>query len=143
MTDPEIEIFWPSSLPTTSATEAQDFLRQAGIDSSCMLVPPRRGAVDVVLVLVSSAVLEPFLSTLFQRVAEETHQGLRTFVDRLIRRRSEDAPAPKSVVFELPTGGRVTFTHSLPEEAYKQAMGLDARDARWTWDSQRAIWTPA
>ena len=143
MTDPQVEIFWPSSLPTTSAAEGQDLLRQAGIDSRFMLMPTRRAPVDVVLVLVTSAVLEPFLSTLFQRLAEETHQGLRAFVDRLLRRPSEDAQAPESVVFELPTGGRVTFTHGLPDEAYKQAVGLDARDARWTWDPHSALWTPA
>ncbi|ANP52833.1 hypothetical protein J2Z21_000376 [Streptomyces griseochromogenes] len=143
MADPEVEIFWPASLPTTGAAQGQELLRQAGIDSECLLMPTRRGAVDVVQVLVTSAVLEPFLHTLFQRVAEETHHGLRAFVDRLLRRPPEDSTAPTSVVFELPTGGRVTFTDGLPEEAYKQAVGLDARNARWTWDPQRALWTPA
>ncbi|MFD7625908.1 hypothetical protein ACFV7Q_07660 [Streptomyces sp. NPDC059851] len=143
MADPEVEIFWPSSLPSAPALEQQDVLREAGVTATCMLRPIRRGAADAVLVLVTSAVLEPFLSTLFARLAEQAHKGLKAFVDGLLRGRPDGAEAPEGVIVESATGGRVTFTADLPEQAYEQAVGLEACGDRWTWDSRRAIWTPA
>jgi hypothetical protein len=142
MTDPEVEIFWPSSLPSDPAEEAQGLLREAGIHSTCMLRPTRRGPTEVVLVLVTTAVLEPFLRTLFQGIAEDAYKGLKMFADRLLARRSKEQPTPKDLVFQVSTGGRITFTTDLPEQAYQQAVDLDARDGRWAWDSQRVMWVP-
>ncbi|MEU0105886.1 hypothetical protein ABZ313_11035 [Streptomyces sp. NPDC006251] len=142
MTDPEVEIFWPSSFPSDPAAEAQGLLREAGIHTTYMLRPTRRGPSDVVLVLVTTAALEPFLRTLFQEIAVEAHKGLKIFVDRLLARRSKEQPTPENLVFQVPTGGRITFTTELPEQAYQQAVDLDARDGRWAWDPQRAMWVP-
>ncbi|MFF4446052.1 hypothetical protein [Streptomyces sp. NPDC001502] len=143
MADPEVEIFWPSSLPSTPALEQRDALREAGVTATCLLRPTRRGAADAVLVLLTSAVLEPFLSALFQRLAEEAHKGLKAFVDGLLRDGRDGAVPPEGVVVESATGGRVTFTADLPEQAYEQAVGLEACGDRWIWDSRRAMWTPA
>ncbi|MEU6138999.1 hypothetical protein ABZ848_01395 [Streptomyces sp. NPDC047081] len=142
MTDVEVEIFWPSALPSHPAEEGQDLLRAAGIDTTCMLVPTRRGTSEFVHVLVMTAALEPFLRTLFRKFAEEAHVGLKKFTQRLLKPAAEEGPAPRGLVFEMPTGGRVTFTPDLPEQAYKQAVGLDARDGRWTWDASSAMWVP-
>ncbi|MEU3484178.1 hypothetical protein [Streptomyces massasporeus] len=142
MTEPEVEIFWPSSLPPDPATEAQDLLHEAGIHSTCMLRPTRRGVADVVLVLVTTAVLEPFLRTLFQGIAEEAHKGLRMFVDRLLVRPSQNQQTPDEAVIQVSTGGRITFTTGLPDQAFQQAVDLDARDGRWVWDAQRVMWVP-
>lgn len=143
MTSIAVEILWPSSLPSDPVEEGQDLLREAGVDTRCMLLPTRRGAVDVVLVLVMTAALDPFLRTLFQKVAEEAYKGLQAFTDRLFERAEQGTPAPQGVVFEVPAGGRVTFTPDLPEGAYKQAVGLDVRDQRWAWDSRNAVWVPS
>lgn len=142
MTDLEVEILWPSSLPSLPAEKEQDLLRGAGIDTTCMLRPTRRGAADIVLVLVTTVVMEPFLRTLFQTLAEEAHAGLKAFTERLFKPASEEASAPQCVVFEMQTGGRVTFTQGLPQQAYEQAVGLDARNDKWTWDSRNATWVP-
>ncbi|GAA2409010.1 hypothetical protein [Streptomyces coeruleofuscus] len=142
MTGPAVEILWPSSLPSDPAEEGQDLLRDAGVDTQCMLVPTRRGAAEVVLVLVMTAVLDPFLRSLFQKVAEDAHKGLKAFTDRLFATR-QGTPAPQGVVFEVPAGGRVTFTPDLPVGAYEQAVGLDVRDQRWSWDSRTAMWVPS
>ncbi|MEU3932829.1 hypothetical protein AB0E85_12445 [Streptomyces sp. NPDC029044] len=142
MTDPEVEIFWPSSLPTDPATDAQGLLHEAGIHSTCMLRPTRRGAADVVLVLVTTAVLDPFLRTLFQGLAEEAHRGLRMFVDRLLARPSRNQQTPEELVIQVSEGGRISFTTGLPEQAYQQAVDLDAREGRWAWDAQRVMWVP-
>ncbi|RKT07220.1 hypothetical protein BX286_5275 [Streptomyces sp. 3211.6] len=143
MARPEVEIFWPSSLPADPALEGQDALREAGVPTTCMLRPTRRGAGEVVTVLVTTAVMQPFLSTLFQLLAKEAHTGLKTFVDRLLGGHSEGEHAPEGVVFESATGGRVTFSAGLPERAYEQAVHLDAYGDRWIWDSRRSMWTPA
>ncbi|MFD8233502.1 hypothetical protein ACFV20_16675 [Streptomyces sp. NPDC059696] len=142
MTVPAVEILWPSSLPSDPAEEGQELLREAGVETRCMLLPTRRGAAEVVMVLVMTAVLDPFLRTLFQKVAEDAHKGLKAFTDRLFASSGHEAPAPEGVVFETPAGGRVTFTPGLPPGAYQQAVGLDVRDQRWTWDSRAAMWVP-
>ncbi|MEU3887763.1 hypothetical protein [Streptomyces sp. NPDC029041] len=144
MTVPAVEILWPSSLPSDPAEEGQDLLREAGVDTRCMLLPTRRGAAEVVLVLVMTAVLDPFLRTVFQKVAEDAHRGLKAFTDRLFSPAAgQGAPAPQGVVFEVPEGGRVTFTPDLPVGAYEQAVGLDVRDQRWSWDARAAMWVPS
>ncbi|MFC4502251.1 MULTISPECIES: hypothetical protein [Streptomyces] len=143
MTDLKVEILWPLSLPANPAEEGQDLLRATGIDTTCMLLPTRRGAADVVLVLVTTAVMEPFLRTIFQKLAEEAHRGLKAFTDRLLKPTADGTQAPESVVFEMSTGGRVTFTTDLPERAYEQAVGLDARNENWTWDSRHTMWVPS
>ncbi|MBW5483286.1 hypothetical protein [Streptomyces bambusae] len=144
MSRPEIEIFWPASLPSEPAAAGEDMLRGAGIETSCLLRPVRRGGVsETVVVLVSSAVLEPFLRTLFQRVADEAASGLKAFVGRLLERPAEGAPTPDGVVIESsPTGARFRFTADLPDAAYEQVVGVDAGDKRWAWDHRLALWTP-
>ncbi|MFM9592936.1 hypothetical protein ACKI1J_28480 [Streptomyces scabiei] len=130
-------------MPSEPAEEGQDLLREAGVDTRCMLLPTRRGAADVVLVLVMTAVLDPFLRTVFQKVAEEAYRGLQAFTARLFESAGQGTPAPRGVVFEVPEGGRVTFTPDLPEGAYQQAVGLDVRDQRWAWDARNAMWVPS
>ncbi|WP_031151086.1 hypothetical protein [Streptomyces erythrochromogenes] len=142
MTHSEVEIYWPAALPSTPALEQRDVLRDAGVSATCLLRPTRRGAADAVLVLVTSAVLEPFLSALFGRLAEEAHKALKAFVDGLLSG-GDGAQAPGGVVLESGAGGRVTFTADLPDQAYEQAVGLEACGDRWVWDSRRAMWTPA
>ncbi|BBC28900.1 hypothetical protein SGFS_001910 [Streptomyces graminofaciens] len=142
MTDHEVEIRWPSALPSSPAEEGQDLLRAAGIDAACLLLPTRRGAADIVLVLVTTAVAEPFLRTIFEKLAVDAHNGLKQFTDRLLKRTSDGTPAPQSVVFEMSAGGRVTFTSDVPERAYEQAVALDARGESWTWDSRHTMWVP-
>ncbi|MFD8885423.1 hypothetical protein ACFV0H_23315 [Streptomyces erythrochromogenes] len=142
MTHSEVEIYWPAALPSTPALEQRDVLRDAGVSATCLLRPTRRGAADAVLVLVTSAVLEPFLSALFGRLAEEAHKALKAFVDGLLSG-GDGAQAPGGVVVESGAGGRVTFTADLPDQAYEQAVGLEACGDRWVWDSRRAMWTPA
>ncbi|MFC9584280.1 hypothetical protein ACFVJ8_15825 [Streptomyces yangpuensis] len=142
MTHSEVEIYWPAALPSTPALEQRDVLRDAGVSAACLLRPTRRGAADAVLVLVTSAVLEPFLSALFGRLAEEAHKALKAFVDGLLSG-GDGAQAPGGVVVESGAGGRVTFTADLPDQAYEQAVGLEACGDRWVWDSRRAMWTPA
>ncbi|RSS82288.1 hypothetical protein [Streptomyces sp. WAC06614] len=144
MSRPEIEIFWPATLPTEPAVDGEDMLRRAGFEATCLLRPVRRGVEDVVLVLVTSVVLEPFLKTLFERLAEDAHEGLKAFVRRLLDRPAKDAPAPVGVVIEAgTTGARFQFTGDLPDKAYAQVVDINAGGDRWTWDANLALWTPA
>jgi hypothetical protein len=98
-----------------------------------------------VLVLLTTAAVEPFLKTVFEQVGRDAWQGLRRFVRRLT---GDDAPdrspvRPQAVVFESSaTGAQFVFTAGLPVSAFQQAIDLDPGDGpgRWIWDAAQEKW---
>ncbi|MEE1788772.1 hypothetical protein PUR71_38610 [Streptomyces sp. SP17BM10] len=151
MTGTRVEIFWPASLPVEAATGAEEILRQAGIETACMVRPVRRGVDSYVYVLISTAVVQPFISTVFSRLAEDAYSGLRRFVHRLLGHPDEGADVrdaasggsrPDGVVIECPAGTQLVFTHDLPAQAYQRAVDLDPAAGRWIWDPSGNRWTP-
>jgi hypothetical protein len=138
----EVDIFWPDRLPPAPLLEAAAPLREAGLDPACRLQPVRRGAELSVLVLVTGAVVEPFLKAMFERFGGDAQAALARFVRRLLRRDGR-VDAPASVVFTSELhGAEFVFTPSLPEEAFRQAMALDPgpEPGRWVWDGQQRRW---
>lgn len=142
-TSPEVEVFWPAGLPQSAVSEAGDLLRAAGVETTCRLEPVRRGAELSVLVLVTTSVLQPFLSALFSRVAADAYTGLTAFVRRLLQKDPDAVHAPTSVVFEsTATGAQFVFVPGLPEEAFRQALTVQSAGGagRWTWDPSARRW---
>jgi len=139
----EVEIFWPTMLSPDAALEAEAFLRERGIQATCRLQPVRRGS-ETVLILLTSAALEPFLRTLSERIGGEAWNGLRTFVRHLLGHARGQA-APTSVIFEsAASGAQFVFTTDLPEDAFRQAITIDPgpgpKPGRWAWDDAKGRW---
>jgi hypothetical protein len=144
----EVEIFWPASLPAEPALEAEELLREAGVDATCRLQPVRRGP-DTVLVLMSTVTLEPFFGLMFERYGIEAVGKFRKLVGVLLRRPHEEKAlegqekkGPKSVVFEAPNGAQFIFTSNLPEDAFRKALdiGPSPQKGRWMWDVKNEDW---
>ena len=137
----EVEIFWPTMLSPDAAFEAQAFLREAGIQATCRLQPVRRGS-ETVLILLTSAALEPFLRTLSERIGGEAWNGLRTLVRHLLKH-ARGQSAPTSVIFEsAASGAQFVFTTDLPEDAFRKAITIDPgpKPGRWAWDDPKGRW---
>jgi hypothetical protein len=135
----EVEIFWPGSLPPAPALEAETALREAGVQATCRLQPVRRGS-EAVVVLLTTAAVEPFFGAFFGQLGENVCDGLRNLVDRLLKR-TGGHPAPKSVIFEK-AGARFVFTTGLPADAFRKAIEIDPGPERsqWTWDVKNSSW---
>ncbi len=140
----EAEIFWPESLPTDALLAGAGALRDSGVETTCRLQPVRRGAGLSVLVLLTTAALDPFLKAVFEHVGKEAWQGLRQFVHRLTGDEAGVvAVLPEVVVFESAvTGAQFVFTTGLPAIAFQQAIELDpgTGPGRWVWDTARKKW---
>jgi hypothetical protein len=145
----DVEIIWPSSLGQDRLVGVADDLEQAGVPTTCRIQPPRRGPETVVMVIMSSTLLEPMLKSLFQRVGEDAYRALRRFVGRIFGRDddtdAQEKPddAPDAVIFESSTtGAQFLFTPHLPDEAMRKALELDpgTEPGRWVWDDRGRAW---
>ena len=137
----EVEIFWPSELSADPALEAAETLRSAGVETTCRAQPSRRGVETMVLVLITTNVLEPILKAVFERVGESAFEALQSFVRRLLHREPSKPAAPAGVVFESDNGARFVFRPDLPDVAFRQAIELPQHDGtRWTWDADGERW---
>lgn len=136
----EVEIFWPATLPSTPALEAEELLRNAGIKTACRLQPVRRGA-ETVLVLLTHAALEPLFGAMFAQLGGDAWNGIAVLVKHLLKH-TGGRPAPKCVIFEsAANGAQFIFTTDLPESAFRQAIKVDPgpQPGRWTWDRDRWV----
>ena len=86
----EVEIIWPSTLAEDRLVGVADQLEQAGVPTTCRIQPVRRGPETIVMVLMSSTVLEPMLKQLFQRIGEDAYGSLRRFIGRIFGRDDDD-----------------------------------------------------
>lgn len=139
----EVDIFWPSTLSTDAVLDAEMPLREAGVETSIRLQPTRRGAELSVLVLLTTSVLKPLLTVLFERFGESAADALRKFVNRLLKADSPVVEAPRSVVFESSaSGAKFVFTSGLPEEAFRKALvqPIGEEPGQWVWDNGSRQW---
>lgn len=139
----EVEIFWPSILSTDAVLAAETPLREAGVETSIRLQPTRRGAELSVLVLLTTSVLKPLLTVLFEQFGESAADALRKFVNRLLKADSPVVAAPRSVVFKSSaTGAKFVFTSGLPEEAFRKALTQPSghEPGQWVWDNGSRQW---
>lgn len=137
----EVEIFWPATLPSDPAFDAETVLRDAGIQATCRLQPVRRGS-ETVVILLANAALEPFFGAFFERLGGEVWNGLRTLVGHLLKH-TRGEPAPKCAVFEsVACRAQFVFTTDLPADAFRKAIEIDpgSEPGRWTWDSDKGSW---
>jgi len=137
----EVEIFWPASLPSDPALEAEAVLREAGVEATCRLQPVRRGS-EAVVVLLTTAALEPFFGAFFGRLGGEVWAGLHNLVDHLLKR-TGGQPGPQSVIFESArSGARFVFTTGLPADAFRKAIEIDPGPGKsqWAWDAKNSSW---
>jgi hypothetical protein len=142
-TAPKVEIYWPATVPAAHALDAAAELETAGITTECRVQPVRRSAELSAVVLLCGSVVGPFLKVLFERLAGDAYTSLQLWVQRLLGRERDDAPAPASVVFENEaTGAQFVFTPGLPDEAFRKALSLDpgAESGRWVWDVRERSW---
>lgn len=141
MTD--VEIYWPSGLPTASMFDGQDLLRRAGVEATCRVRPAQRGVDLPVLVLIASTALEPIFTQVLGHVGDEVFAVLKNVVHAFLRRAEATAPAPSAVVFEsAATGAQFVFLPDLPDVAFRRAIELDPGEhaGRWVWDTSRERW---
>jgi hypothetical protein len=147
----EVEIIWPSSLAEDRLVGVADELEKAGVATTCRIQPVRRGPETIVMILMSSTVLEPMLKSLFQHIGEDAYGALKRFVGRIFGRGSEETDedgkekkdAPDAVIFESSTtGAQFLFTPHLPDEAMRKAVELDpgSEPGRWVWDDKAHDW---
>ncbi len=142
----EVEIFWPETLPTDALLDGAATLRDNGIETTCRIQPVRRSAGLSVLILLTTAALEPLLKTFFEQVGQDAWRGLQRFVGRLTgdeKKPDDTAPRPEAVVFEsAATGAQFVFTAGLPVSAFRQAVELDPGEGpgRWIWDAPQEKW---
>jgi hypothetical protein len=143
----DVEIQWPDQADTGPLLDAAAQLREAGVDTECLVQPVRRGGGLETLVLVAVPALEPFLKALFEKVGADAYTALRGFVKKLLTHdethKKASGKAPSAVVFESrETGAQFVFTPGLPEAAFHAALQVKARPdpGRWVWDTGAAAW---
>ena len=143
----EVEIFWPASLPTDALLDGAAVLRNDGVATTCRLQPVRRNATTAVLVLLTTAALDPMLKAVFSEVGTSAWKSLQRFVRKLFSDDDHAAAAsqrrPEVVVFEsTSTGAQFVFTANLSATAFQQAIELDPGDApgRWVWQDAMDKW---
>ncbi|GAA4746991.1 hypothetical protein GCM10023328_31510 [Modestobacter marinus] len=136
------DLCWPATLPREVGLSAASALEAAGVEVTCRVQPVRRGVESAAEVLLTSSVLAPFLSTVFERLAADACTGLRDWVQSLLGTGQERAGA-RAVVFENEvTGAEFVFTAGLPAEAFRAAVeqGAEVEPGRWTWDASGREW---
>jgi hypothetical protein len=139
----DVEIYWPAALPQDSLHDAQQLLRELGMETTGRLEPSRHGDPGLtVLVLLTTSVLEPLLSAFARKLGTDAIPALQRLVRQLFGK-PEASIKPATVVFESTTSGaQFIFTPDLSDEAFRKAVVLDPGEepGRWIWDPNSREW---
>jgi hypothetical protein len=75
--------------------------------------------------------LQPFFNRLGEDFADDVHERLKTFVTRVLRRRSSaNRPKPVLMLQDALSGMQVVLEPDLPAESYRQLLTFDLSTVR-------------
>jgi hypothetical protein len=104
-----------------------DGFARLGVAARARVVPARRGVGDLSWLVLVSLPLQAFLTAVGSQLAEDAHHGLRDLVGRLVPSRDRPAAAtPRPMVLrDAATGLQIVLEPDLPDDGYRQLVGLD------------------
>jgi hypothetical protein len=108
-----------------------DGFARLGVAAMARVVPARRGVGDLSWLVLVSLPLQAFLTAVGSKLAEDAHHGLRDLVGRLISRNRPAAGAQRPMVLrDAATGLQIVLEPDLPDDGYRQLVGLDLSQFR-------------
>jgi hypothetical protein len=140
----EADVLVDAEVPVEQERLLVDALAQLGVTARTRVVPARRGVEQLGWLVLASLPLQAFLTELGTSVADEAVQALRSLVRRLLHR---DPPSPGDqrpmVLRDAATGLQVVLEPDLPDEAFRELVGLDLSQFRLGpvhFDRHRGRW---
>src|SRR3954464_10339125 len=121
------DILVDHGVPAAAERELVSALAAAGVTAYARVLPVRRGAESIELLVLIAVPLQAFLTTVGELAAAEAWAGVRRAMRRLIGRPADDpAREGRSVVLEDPeTELQIVLSADLPERAFRQLTELD------------------
>ena len=108
-----------------------DGVARLGVAARARVVPARRGLGELSWLVLVSLPLQAFLTAVGSRLAEDAYHGLRDLVTRLISRDRPAAGGQRPMVLrDTATGLQVVLEPDLPDDGYRQLLGLDLSQFR-------------
>jgi hypothetical protein len=108
-----------------------DGFARLGVAARARVVPARRGVGDLSWLVLVSLPLQAFLTAVGSKLTEDAHHGLRDLVGRLISRKRPAAGAQRPMVLrDAATGLQIVLEPDLPDDGYRQLVGLDLSQFR-------------
>jgi hypothetical protein len=108
-----------------------DGFARLGVAARARVVPTRRGVSELSWLVLVSLPLQAFLTAVGSRLAEDAYRGLRDLVGRLLSRDRPTARAQRPMVLrDAATGLQIILEPDLPDDGYRQLVGLDLSQFR-------------
>ena len=115
-----------------------------GLAVDLRIVAPKRSFGDVAWLVLAALPLQPFISRLAEDAADDVHDRLKTFVNRVLHRQSAGSQSkPILVLQDTLSGVRVVLEPDLPADSYRQLLSLDLTTIRHGplhYDMHRRRW---
>lgn len=112
----------------SSAADERDVVEAfsvIGVTVTTRVAPIRRKLDGVEWLVLAVLPLQAFLSGLGSKLAEDVHHGLKSVVDRILRRSEPGRRELTLVLQDTATGLKVVLESDLPTEAYRRLVELD------------------
>lgn len=125
------EVLVSADLSEDSRQHLAEDLRRLGVEPTIRQVLRRRGISDIPPWLVLVALpLQPFFTTLLEKLAGDAYSRLKALVVGLFRRHSEAAGSARVLILQdTRSGVRIVLEPDLPAESYQQLQHLDLSTA--------------
>ncbi len=125
------DVLIASDIPPDEAVWLAAEFTSVGLTADLRVAGPKRSFGDITWAILAAIPLQSFFSRLAEDAADDVHQRLKTFVNRLLRRRQTGTgPRPVIVLQDTLSGAQVVLHYDLPADSYRQLLGLDLTGAR-------------
>lgn len=129
------DVLMAQEIPSDEAARIVGEFASIGMTADLRTVAPTRSMGGVGWLILAALPLQPFFSQLAADAADDVHERLKTFVGRVLRKRSadagtEDQPRPVMVLQDTVTGVQVILEPDLPAESYQQLLRFDLNTVR-------------
>jgi hypothetical protein len=125
------EVLLAEQVSADKAVQVKAEFTSIGLTINLRAVEPKRSLSDFAWLLLAALPLQAFFSHLAEDFADDAHEQLRTFVNRLLRRQSSRNRAkPTLVLQDTASGVQIVLESDLPAESYRQLLNLDLNTAK-------------
>lgn len=121
------EVLIAEEIPADEIEKIKDEFTAIGLAVDLRVVAPRRSLGDVAWLVLAALPLQHFFSHLAENFADDVHDRLGTFVNRILRRQQPPSEGPKPVLVlqDTDSATRIVLELDLPAQSYQQLISLN------------------
>jgi hypothetical protein len=120
------QVLIAEEIPADEIEDIKTEFTAIGLTVDLRVVSPKRSLEEVVWLVLAALPLQPFFRRLAEDFADDVHDRLRTFVNRILRRQPPaEGRKPVLLLQDTDSATRIILEPDLPVKSYQQLLSLD------------------